>query len=132
MAYATAHYPLSTTHYTILGATGRREDHTLGNISYLVTFAEEHPGAEITMLTNHGCFCAMTGSRTFSTFPRQQVSIFTMTPNKPIYGDGLRWPLDGFHAYRWWQATLNEALGDNVTLRTEGWLVVFLTYEPKE
>ncbi len=132
MAYATAHYPLSTTHYTILGATGRREDHTLGNISYLVTFAEEHPGAEITMLTNHGCFCAMTGSRTFSTFPRQQVSIFTMTPNKPIYGDGLRWPLDGFHAYRWWQASLNEALGTEFSLRTEGWLVVFQTYAPKE
>ncbi|MBR5093046.1 MAG: thiamine diphosphokinase [Bacteroidales bacterium] len=132
MAYATAHYPLSTTHYTILGATGRREDHTLGNISYLVTFAEEHPGAEITMLTNHGCFCAMTGSRTFSTFPRQQVSIFTMNPDQPIHSDGLRWPLDGFHARRWWQASLNEALGTEFSLRTEGWLVVFQTYAPKE
>ena len=116
---------------SILGATGRREDHTLGNISYLVTFAEEYPGADIEMLTDHGRFTAMTGRRTFSTFPRQQVSIFSMNPEQPIDGQGLRWALDGFHARRWWQATLNEALGTEVTLRSDGWLVVFRTYEPK-
>lgn len=130
MTFAAGRWPAAKV--TILGATGRREDHTLGNISYLVTFAEEHPDAEIEMLTDHGRLCAMTGNRTFATFPRQQVSIFTMTPDLPIYGDGLRWPLDGFHARRWWQATLNEALGTEFTLRTEGWLVVFQTYEPKE
>ena len=131
MAWAANRYPLSTTHYTLLGATGRREDHTLGNISYLVTFAEEHPGADIEMLTDHGRFVAMRGSRTFRSFPRQQVSIFSMNPDNAISGTALRWPLDGFHARRWWQATLNEALGESFTLTAEDWLVVFLTYEPK-
>ena len=116
---------------TILGATGRREDHTLGNIAYLVAFAEEYPGADIEMLTDYGRFTAMTGRRTFATFPRQQVSILSMTPDQPIYGQGLRWPLDGFHARRWWQATLNEALGPEVTLQSDGWLVVFRTYDAK-
>ena len=123
--------PTSDLKVTILGATGRREDHTLGNISYLVTFAEEHPGADIEMLTDHGRFVAMRGSRTFRSFPRQQVSIFSMNPDNAISGTGLRWPLDGFHARRWWQATLNEALGESFTLTAEDWLVVFLTYEPK-
>ena len=132
MQWATTHYPLSTTHFTILAATGKREDHTLGNISYLVTFAEEYPGIDLEMLTNYGRFTSMTGSRTFATFPRQQVSIFTMEPDKPIYSEGLRWPLDGFHARRWWQATLNEALGTEFTISTEGHLVVFQTYNPKE
>ncbi|MBR3783072.1 MAG: thiamine diphosphokinase [Bacteroidales bacterium] len=132
MAWAVARYGLLHSQYTILGATGRREDHTLGNIAYLVTFAEEHPGTDIEMLTDYGRFTAMTGRRTFATFPRQQVSILSMNPDQPIYGQGLRWPLDAFRARRWWQATLNEALGSEVTLSSDGWLVVFRTYEPKQ
>ena len=131
MEWATSRFQLSTFNFQLLGATGRREDHTLGNISYLVTFAEEHPGADIEMLTDHGRFVAMRGSRTFRSFPRQQVSIFSMNPDNAISGTNLRWPLDGFHARRWWQATLNEALGDSFTLTAEDWLVVFLTDEAK-
>ena len=131
MAWAASQFSILNSQFTILAATGRREDHTLGNISYLVTFAEEYPGADIEMLTDYGRFTAMTGRRTFATFPRQQVSIFSMTPEQPIYGQGLRWPLEGFHARRWWQATLNEAVGTEVSLRSDGWLVVFQTYEAK-
>jgi len=131
MRWATDHYPLSANHFTILGATGRREDHTLGNISYLVTFAEEYPGADIKMLTDYGRLEAFRGRRTFDSFPRQQVSLFSMEPDKTISADGLRWPLDDFQARRWWQATLNEALGNAFTLQSNGWLVLFRTYEPK-
>ena len=132
MDYATTQFPIPNSQFSILAATGKREDHTLGNISYLVTFAEEHPEADIEMLTDHGTLHSMTGCRRFDSFPRQQVSIFTMNPDQPIHSDGLRWPLDGFHARRWWQASLNEALGTEFSLRTEGWLVVFQTYAPKE
>ena len=131
MAWAANRYPLSTTHYTLLGATGRREDHTLGNISYLVTFAEEYPGIDLEMLTDHGRFTAFRGCRRFDTFPRQQVSVFSMDPGQPVSGSGLKWPLDGMRIRRWWQATLNEALADSVELRSEGWLVLFRTYDPK-
>lgn len=125
------HYGVEKTHFSILGATGRREDHTIGNISYLVTFAEEYPDADIEMFTDYGRFTAMKGVRNYASFPRQQVSIFSMEPDKPIYGKGLKWSLDGFHARRWWQATLNEALADSFQLCSEGWLIVFQTYEPK-
>ena len=54
-----------------------------------------------------------------------------MTPDVPIASKGLKWELDGFHARRWWQATLNEALGTEFSLSTEGWLVIFQTYEAK-
>ncbi len=131
MAWAANRYPLSTTHYTLLGATGRREDHTLGNISYLVTFGEEYPGIDLEMLTDHGRFTAFCGCRRFDTFPRQQVSVFSMDPGQPVSGSGLKWPLDGMRIRRWWQATLNEALADSVELRSEGWLVLFRTYDPK-
>ena len=147
MAYATSRFENGSTgsptsigstgsptsvQFSILGATGKREDHTLGNISYLVTFAEEYPGADIEMLTDYGRFVAMRGERTFESFPRQQVSIFVMDPDDAITSDGLRWPLSQFHARRWWQASLNEALGTSFTLRSEDWLVVFQTYAAKE
>ncbi len=132
MEYATKQFTIHNSQFTIIGATGRREDHTIGNISYLITFADEHPGADIEMLTDYGRFVATTGRRTFASFPRQQVSIFTMTPDMPINAIGLKWPLDGFHARLWWQATLNEALGDSFTLDSEGRIIVFQTYDPKQ
>ena len=132
MEYATSKFSILNSQFSIVGATGRREDHTIGNISYLITFADEHPGADIEMLTDYGRFVATTGRRTFASFPRQQVSIFTMTPDIPINAIGLKWPIDGFYARLWWQATLNEALGDNFTLDSEGRIIVFQTYDPKQ
>ena len=41
MEWATSQFSILNSHFSIIGATGKREDHTLGNISYLVTFAEE-------------------------------------------------------------------------------------------
>ena len=117
--------------FSILGATGRREDHTLGNTSYLATFADEYPGIDLVMLTDHGRFRAVRGTHTFDSFPRQQVSIFSMNPDNPIDSEGLRWPLDAFRPHRWWQASLNEALGNSFTLTAADWLLVFQTYDPK-
>ena len=125
MSWASSKFKIQNSKFIILGATGRREDHTLGNISYLVTFAEEHPGVDIEMLTDHGRFTAMRGCRTYSSFPGQQVSIFSMEPEQPIYSSGLKWPLDGLKACRWWQATLNESLADSFELHSEGWIIVF-------
>ena len=131
MQWATSKFKIQNSKFSILGATGRREDHTLGNISYLATFSEEYPGIDLEMLTNHGRFCAMRGTQTFPSFPRQQVSIFCMNPANPIGSEGLRWALDDFRPHRWWQATLNEALGDSFTLTAPDWLLVFQTYDPK-
>ena len=131
MLWAAQKFSILNSQFSILGATGKREDHTLGNISYLVTFAEEYPGIDLEMLTNHGRVCAMRGSRTFPSFPHQQVSIFSMSPDNPITSKGLRWPLDDFHARLWWQATLNESLGNSFSLTAPDWLLVFQTYDPK-
>ena len=129
--WAVCHFPPHTSHFTILGATGRREDHTLGNISYLVTFAEEYPGADIEMLTDHGRLIAFSGTRTFEAFPHQQVSIFTLDSATAVSSEGLRWPLDRFRPTRWWQATLNDVLADSFTLVADGPVILFRTYAPK-
>ena len=58
-----------------LGATGLREDHTLGNISLIMRYAREY-GIEPIMATNHGWFVPANGTCEFESFPGQQVSIF--------------------------------------------------------
>ena len=132
MRWATQEFSILNSQFSILGATGKREDHTLGNIAYLVTFAEEYPGIQLEMLTDHGRLLSFRGERTFPSFPGQQVSLFAMDPATALTSSGLRWPLDGFRPSRWWQTTLNEALSDTFTLHATGWTVAFLSHSPKE
>lgn len=131
MAWATSHFSILNSQFSILGATGKREDHSLGNISYLVTFAEEYPGADICMLTDHGTFIAMRGERTFPSFPQQQVSIFVLDSSTSLTSSGLRWPLQEMHPRTWWQASLNESQGDTFSLTSDGWFILFQTFAPK-
>ena len=128
MSWAASKFEIRNSKFTILGATGKREDHTLGNISYLVTFAEEYSGVEMEMLTDYGRFTAFRGRRIYDSFAGQQVSIFSMEPEHPLFSRGLKWELDGLRASRWWQASLNEALADSFELSSEGWTVVFQSY----
>ena len=112
---------------TYVGATGKREDHTLGNISLLAYYARQLGIAPL-MLTDHGSFSVVSGTKTLTSFPRQQVSIFNVSCTE-ISSEGLRWPC---YAYREpWQGTLNEALAREFTLRTDGTCIVFQTYGAK-
>ena len=131
MEWAASTFHLSPFTFHLLGATGKREDHTLGNISYLATFIREHPGVQVEMLTDHGRFTAFTGRRTYDSFPRQQVSLFSMTPEVPVSTTGLQWEIKGRCLPVWWEGTLNSALTDSFTVEG-GTMIVFQTYEPKE
>lgn len=98
----------------VLGATGRREDHTLGNISLLADFSLQAP--EILILTDEGEFIALHGPSTVKCAVGQQISIFALDSDTHIYSTNLKYPLDGLAPSRWWQATLNEALADEFSL----------------
>ena len=113
-------------HITILGATGLREDHTLGNISLLGHYAEQYPDAEFRMVSDYGIFRPVLGRETLDTFPGQQVSLFSLTPGTPVSVEGLRYPISGRPLRQWWEGTLNEALGDRFTV-DGGLLIVYQT-----
>jgi len=98
----------------ILGATGKREDHALGNISLLADFTEQAPDTSI--LTDEGEFIAIHGTTSIKCKPGQQVSIFALDADTHIYSTNLKYPLNGLAPTRWWQATLNETLDDEFTL----------------
>lgn len=109
----------------IVGATGRREDHTLGNISLLADYMDR--SIDVEMWTDYGVFTPSTGRRTFTSHTGQQLSIFCMD-TKPLTLHNVRWPLDRQPITGWWQATLNEALADTFLTETAGRIVVFRTY----
>jgi thiamine pyrophosphokinase len=110
----------------ILGATGKREDHTLGNISLLVEYARE---ADVKMVTDTGTFIPCLGGCRFDTFPGQQVSIFSIDPETEISADGLKYPIRKRKLKNWWEATLNEAVGNSFRLDfTGGRVIVFLKF----
>ncbi|MCK8621245.1 thiamine diphosphokinase [Prevotella sp. E13-27] len=110
-----------------LGATGLREDHTLGNISLLMRYFREM-GVEPIMATNHGWFVPASGSCSFASFLRQQVSIFNFGCTS-LRTEGLRY--DGYPFQQWWQGTLNEATSDSFRVEADGDYLVFRTYEGK-
>lgn len=116
-----------TTHVAIIGATGKREDHTLGNISLLAYYLNLYPKVEFLMPTDYGTFCPMQGVRTFDSYEGQQVSLFSLTPTEPITVKGLRYPIENRCITEWWQGTLNEAEGESFEVKG-GRLLVYLKH----
>lgn len=100
---------------TIVGATGKREDHTLGNISLLLDYARE-ADCPVTMLTDYGRFEAIFETATLPAFPGQQISIFAFDNALTIKSAGLKYPTDQVCFDTLWKATLNEALSSSFTL----------------
>ena len=111
-----------------LGATGLREDHTLGNISLLMRYYREM-NVKGMMFTDYGFFTPAYGNRTFSTMKGQQVSIYNFGCHQ-LSSEGLRW--DCYNFDQWWQGTLNEALTDTFSVSADSYYLVYQTYKPKE
>lgn len=110
----------------IVGATGIREDHTLGNISLL---ADYNRIIKVTMLTDTGSFRVYDHSVTINSSPRQQVSLFSIDPALRVTSAGLRYPLNNLPLQSWWRGTLNEAVGESFSLAfSDGQVIVFLKY----
>lgn len=110
-----------------LATTGKREDHTLGNISLMAFYAEEF-GITPTIVTDHGSFSVACGKQKFESFEGQQVSIFNLSCSL-LSGTGFRWQP---YAYKMlWQGTLNEAVGNEVEIDGDGTYMVFRTYQRK-
>jgi thiamine pyrophosphokinase len=110
----------------IVGATGKREDHTLGNISLLADYAEN---ANVIMATDTGILQPLLKGTQILSFQGQQVSIFAIDPETEITSNGLRYPLRKTKLKNWWFATLNEALGNSFSLEFDkGRIIVYMKY----
>ena len=107
----------------IVGATGKREDHTLGNISLLMEYMRM--GVEVRMYTDHGVFVPCKDVSVWECSVGQQVSIFNFTAHG-FQSKGLAYPIYDFTS--WWQGTLNRCTDTSFTIEAEGEYLVFLNY----
>jgi thiamine pyrophosphokinase len=112
----------------IVGATGLREDHTIGNIALLVGYAQQ--GMDVVMVTDTGLFLPMLNSGMVRSFEGQQVSIFSFCSETRITTHNLQYPIEDMPLNMWWQGTLNESLGDYFGLEfTPGPVAVYLLFK---
>lgn len=110
----------------ILGATGKREDHTIGNISLLMEYARK--GLDVRIYSDYGVFVPMRDEIVIEPEAGQQISLFNFGANG-IKAEGLRYPLYDFR--QWWEGTLNEAAGSEVRIECDGEMLVYVAFEKK-
>ncbi len=110
----------------ILGATGKREDHAIGNIFHLADFAEEYP--DIRIVTDTGIFePLMPPGREWDDHLNvgSPISIFATHPDTIMASEGLKWPLDGVRFDTLWRGTLNRIVSPHFSVRTDRPAIIF-------
>ena len=107
-------------HIYIIGATGGRLDHTIGNASLLMEYTRmfDLAGKGIIMesVTDEGTAFAINDTTEFDCGVGRQVSIFSPDNSLRIISSGLEYPTDEVVFDNWWKATLNRASADTVRL----------------
>lgn len=112
----------------ILGGTGRREDHTLGNIFLIADYHDM--GMEVRMMSDYGTFVAAEGEVALHVEVGTQLSFFNIG-GKPFSARGVKYPFEGEIFAPLWQATLNEAVSTPVQLLTSSVVLVYVAQERK-
>lgn len=102
----------------ILGASGKREDHTIGNISLLMEYQRmfDLSGTSMDMVSDYSTIFAITDSCELALGQGRRISIITPDNSLRIKSEGLVWPTDDVVFDNWWKATLNRASEDTVKL----------------
>lgn len=105
----------------ILGATGKSEAHTLGNLSLLMEYESEFNlssrGISVDMVSDYSTVTAVADSCELHVGEGRKVSIFSPDPTLRIQSEGLVWPTADVIFDNWWKASLNRASVDVVKLK---------------
>ena len=102
----------------IVGATGKREDHTIGNVFRALAY-----GCEI--VTDLGRFVPVCGKAAFKVRKGAAVSVFAPDPKTRMTSKGLEWPLNEVRFRNLYCATLNRTTGSRVNLTATHSAIVY-------
>ena len=119
MRYVTSHVP-EADESDILGASGRHEAHTIGNLSLLMSYEKWWGFWErkvtLQIVSDYCSAFAISSSCRLSVGEGRKLSFFSEDRSLRIKSKGLKWPLDGVEFDSWWKATLNRSESDEITL----------------
>ena len=112
---------------SILGATGKRDDHSLSNIFILLQFST---CLKCTLITDHGIFTVAEGTTEFTSFKGQKVSLFSSDPEIEISSNNLKYNLNCTNFTNLYSGALNESIAGVFTLSiSHGKIIVFQVFE---
>ena len=104
----------------IIGATGKRAEHTIGNLSLLMEYAKEYDlnamGIKVDSVYDYGTAFAITDTSELYCGKDRSVSIISPDSTLVIKSSGLVWPTDNVIFDNLWKATLNRSSEDTVKL----------------
>ena len=110
----------------IIGATGNREDHTLGNIFSINNL---NFNFNIKLFTDSGCFTNINKPTLIHSFSKQQVSLFSENKNIKIKTYGLKYNYNNNTISSLFYGTLNESVHNKFFINiTNNSLLILLKY----
>ena len=121
MAWVLTEHP-EVEEIVILGATGLREDHTIGNLGLLMEYARNMElfdlgDRRVSMVSDYGTAFAVTDSCELHLGEGRRISLFSADNTLKLCSRGLQWPTDSVVFDAWWKATLNKTTEPIVELR---------------
>ena len=102
----------------IMGATGGRADHTIGNLSLLMEYTRMFDLGDILIetITDEGTVFPINDTTEFDCGEGREISIFSPDNTLRIISEGLAYKTDDVIFDNWWKATLNRSTQDRVRL----------------
>ena len=105
----------------IVGAVGKREDHTLGNVFRALA-------AGVPIATDYGMFRPVCGTASFRSHRDAGVSVFAPDPDTKMTSRGLKWPLDGVRFENLFCATLNRTTAARFSVTSSRPVFVYVAF----
>ena len=112
---------------SILGASGLREDHSIGNFFRLFNYSNS---ISLKMYTNYGIFHFINKKSQFSSFKGQQISIFAIDRTIKITSRRLKYSFKRNMLSSLFSGTLYESLSDNFSINlSHGSVAIYQAYK---
>ena len=109
----------------LLGSSGKREDHTIGN---LFTLAKYHDEIQCEIITNHAKIICVSGENYIFADTNQNISIIATEPIERITLHGLQYNIKNESLLPSTRAISNKAISDKFYLESTGKVLVFLNH----
>ena len=111
---------------SIIGATGKREDHTIGNIFSLL----KYDNLDLKIYTDIGIFSVVNNDEKIESFKGQQVSIFADDKTIKISSTNLKYNFNKDSLSSLFSGTLNESTGESFILKlSHGKILLFQKFK---